>query len=76
VVLLCEWEATLEGMLPLPLPPALNLKGIEARMYYSSFKSFGIVDDIFFNLRVGLMKYLCWSVRIAYRSRPRFFLDL
>lgn len=32
VVLLCEWLVTVEGMLPLPSPPALNLKGIEARV--------------------------------------------
>jgi hypothetical protein len=33
VVLLCEWLVTEEGMLlPLPSPPALNLKGIEARV--------------------------------------------
>ena len=34
VVLRCECAVTVEGMLPLPSPPALNLKGIEARVIY------------------------------------------
>lgn len=29
-MLLCEWLVTVEGMLPLPSLPALNLNGIEA----------------------------------------------
>jgi hypothetical protein len=51
VVLLCEWEVTLEGMLSLPLPPALNLNGIEARMYSFKFYRLELVCEF---LRCGV----------------------
>jgi hypothetical protein len=65
VVLLCEWELTLEGMLPLPLGPALNLKGIEATAYCSNFHRLKFVEELFLNFHRGVDKYFggpCVSV--------------
>jgi hypothetical protein len=59
VVLLCEWELTVEGMLPLPLPPALNLKGMEATVYYLTFRGENprlVVEKLFLNLHRGVDK--------------------